>query len=94
MGNANQRQVAGSHYATGGMQHWDLVALFELDYYQGQITKYVMRWRKKNGIVDLEKAAHFLEKYIELEKHRAAGTLEVYMIRLLADSAEEEPCQE
>lgn len=65
---ANRRQVAGEHYGLSAFQHWDIVAMFKLDYFQGQITKYVMRWRKKNGIPDLEKAAHFLEKYIELAR--------------------------
>lgn len=66
---ANDRQVGGSHYAVEGrVQHWDIVAQHGLDYFQGQITKYVMRWRKKNGIQDLKKAQHFLEKYIELQE--------------------------
>lgn len=67
---ANARQVGGEHYGLSNFQHWDLVALFDLDYFQGQITKYVMRWSKKNGVVDLEKAQHFLEKYIELIKNK------------------------
>lgn len=62
---ANQRQVGGSHYGLRQRQHWDVVVEFDLDYFQGQITKYVFRWDKKNGIQDLEKAQHFLEKYIE-----------------------------
>lgn len=62
---ANDRQVAGDHYC-GKMQHWDLAADRSYDYFQGQITKYVDRWKKKNGLIDLEKAMHFLEKYIEL----------------------------
>lgn len=65
---ANDRQVGGSHYKTGGLQHWDLVEMFGWDYFQGQITKYLMRWRKKNGIEDLQKARHYLDKYIELEQ--------------------------
>jgi len=65
---ANEKQVGGTHYSTdGGLQHWDIVNIFKLDYFQGQITKYVMRWNKKNGVEDLRKAAHFLEKYIELQ---------------------------
>lgn len=64
---ANDKQVGGSHYNDGlPMQHWDLVALFKLDYFQGNITKYIFRWRKKNGVEDLRKAMHYLEKYIEL----------------------------
>ena len=62
---ANERQVGGSHYGGGAQQHWDMVVQHELDYFQGQITKYVMRWKAKNGLQDLEKAQHFLEKYIE-----------------------------
>lgn len=71
---ANDRQVAGNHYAAAGadtgLQHWDIVALFNLDYFQGQVTKYIMRWRHKNGIEDLRKAQHFLQKYIEVEEGR------------------------
>ena len=62
---SNTRQVGGQHYGLGVRQHWDLVVEFDLDYFQGQITKYVMRWNKKNGLEDLKKAQHFLEKYIE-----------------------------
>ena len=68
---ANDKQVGGQHYK--GMtpdipQHWDIVSMHNLDYFQGQITKYVMRWKNKNGVEDLLKAQHFLEKYIELNK--------------------------
>lgn len=66
---ANQRQVGGSHYKSpDATEHWDIVVQHDLDYFQGQITKYVMRWKKKGGLNDLEKADHFLEKYIELAK--------------------------
>lgn len=66
---ANSRQVGGDHYRRhGALQHWDVVAHFGLDYFQGQITKYVMRWKDKGGLADLEKARHFLDKYIELER--------------------------
>lgn len=76
MAKANDRQVGGGHYKTPGLpEHWDLVGMFGWDYFQGQITKYLMRWRKKNGLEDLEKARHYLDKYIELErgKSEAAG---------------------
>ena len=68
MSSANDRQVAGSHYASG-IQHWDYVVANDLNYFEGQITKYVTRCRKKGQCIqDLEKAKHFLEKYIELKK--------------------------
>lgn len=64
---ANDRQVGGAHYAKP-IQHWDYVVAQGLGYFEGQITKYVSRWRDKGGIQDLEKARHFLDKLIEVEK--------------------------
>ena len=69
---ANDRQVAGKHYESK-IQHWDIVAEHDLDYFQAQITKYVMRWKLKNGIQDLQKAQHFIEKYIELAEGGYCG---------------------
>ena len=66
---ANDIQVAGGHYRMDGEQHWDRQwKLHGRGYFVGCITKYVERYDKKNGIQDLEKAKHFLEKLIELEK--------------------------
>ena len=68
---ANDEQVAGDHYKQGGKpQHWDLVITYQWDYFQAQITKYLMRWKTKHDtptkrLEDLKKARHFLDKYIE-----------------------------
>lgn len=68
---ANEYQVDGTHYQQEGtIQHWDFAASQDFDYFQGQITKYVTRWKKKNGLKDLEKARHFIEKYIETVKQK------------------------
>lgn len=64
---ANDRQIGGDHYRSK-IQHWDYVVANDLDYFQAQVTKYVTRWKNKNGIQDLLKAQHFLEKYIEIAK--------------------------
>lgn len=72
---ANDYQVDGVHYRTEGViQHWDFAASQNFDYFQGQITKYVTRWRKKNGLKDLKKAMHFLQKYIEVERPKINKT--------------------
>lgn len=56
-------QVGGSHYYTGGLQHWDIVAqCYMNDYFAGQISRYICRWRNKGGVQDLKKALHFLNK--------------------------------
>ena len=68
---ANETQVGGTHYKTGGEEHWDRVHRLGLDYFQAQITKYVERCWKKNGMEDLKKARHFLDKYIEIHESKA-----------------------
>jgi hypothetical protein len=65
--NANEIQVAGSHYKTKAIQPWDYIAANELGYFEGNIVKYVSRWRNKGGVEDLRKAKHYLEKLIELQ---------------------------
>jgi hypothetical protein len=37
-------------------------------------VKYISRWRKKNGMADLEKAKHYIELLIDLENRRARKT--------------------
>lgn len=71
MSKANEKQIGGNHYKSS-IQHWDYVVANDLDYFQAQITKYVTRWKKKAGMADLEKALHFLEKYMEIEKSKGA----------------------
>lgn len=69
MATANTRQVGGDHYKTGGEEHWDRqYRMFGPGYFIGCITKYVERYQVKNGIEDLLKAQHFIEKLIELEQ--------------------------
>lgn len=66
---ANQRQVGGAHYKIGGEEHWDRIwRLFGRGYFIGCITKYLERYQYKNGVEDLEKAQHYLQKLKELEE--------------------------
>jgi hypothetical protein len=63
---ANAKQVAGDHYNKRPIQHWDFAVGNDMSYLGGQATKYVSRWKDKNGVTDLQKAGHFLEKMIEV----------------------------
>jgi hypothetical protein len=64
---ANRRQVGGTHYqGEWTQQHWDYAWEHGYDQFQYCITKYVDRHKYKNGLTDLRKAQHHLEKYIEL----------------------------
>jgi hypothetical protein len=66
---ANERQIGGSHYRQD-YQHWDFAADTPLNYFEANITKYITRWRSKNGVDDVKKAAHYLQKLIELYQQR------------------------
>lgn len=64
---ANNRQHGGDHYKGTGYEYWDFVKDAGLGYHDGNAGKYIYRWRKKAGVIDLEKAGHFLEKCVELK---------------------------
>lgn len=62
---ANDTQVGGAHYRGKKIQTWDYISQNEIPYLEGCVIKYVSRWRDKNGVEDLRKAQHYLEKLIE-----------------------------
>ena len=55
------------HY-TEGIETWDYIYSKDMTFFEGNIIKYVSRWRKKNGIEDLKKAKQYLDKLIHLEE--------------------------
>ena len=57
------------HY-TQGIEMWDYSYSQGLDFFEGNIIKYVTRWRHKNGIEDLYKAKHYLDR---LRYHNEQG---------------------
>ena len=63
---ADDMQVGGSHYKDKAIQPWDYIIANELGYLEGNVVKYVSRWKNKNGIEDLKKAQHYLTKLIEV----------------------------
>ena len=64
--NANAIQHGGTHYKDKAVQPWDYIASNNLGYFEGNIVKYVSRWKEKGGVEDLKKAMHYLQKLIEL----------------------------
>ena len=69
--NALDKQVAGDHYKDQAIQPVEYIHANAIGYFEGNVIKYVSRWRKKNGIADLEKAKHYIELLIELESRKA-----------------------
>ena len=65
---ALEKQVSGDHYKSLQIQPIEYIHANGIPFAEGSVIKYVTRWRDKGGIADLEKAKHFLELLIELEK--------------------------
>lgn len=63
-------QVGGDHYKSLPIQVVEYNFFNDIPYMEGNIIKYITRWRTKNGIQDLEKAKHYIELLIELEKRK------------------------
>lgn len=63
-----QKQVSGNHYKDLPIQPVEYIHANNIGYFEGNVIKYVSRWRKKNGIADLEKAKHYIELLIKLER--------------------------
>lgn len=41
-----------------------------IGYYEGNIIKYISRWRKKNGVEDLKKARWYLDRLISTQESK------------------------
>ena len=66
-GSALNRQVDGSHYKDMTIQPIIYIYANNISFIEGNIIKYVSRWKNKNGIKDLEKARHLIDMLIEFE---------------------------
>lgn len=57
--------AAPSYYTRGKIETWDFILDKGMNFLEGNIIKYVTRWRQKNGVEDLKKARVYLDKLIE-----------------------------
>lgn len=68
---ANAVQIAGDHYQHLDPQPWDVITAWGFGFLDGNALKYLARWRHKNGLEDLRKARHYIDKLIETEEARS-----------------------
>lgn len=65
---ASNTQIGGSHYSDMAIQPIEFIHKNGLSFIQGNIIKYVCRYKSKGGIEDLNKAKHYIDLLIELEE--------------------------
>ena len=64
---ALSHQEGGDHYKKLAIQPVEYIHKNGIGYFEGNVIKYVTRWRNKNGVADLKKARHYIDLLIELE---------------------------
>ena len=62
------------HYTQGHMEVITAIEGLGLDYHQGNVLKYVSRYRYKNGVEDLKKARWYIDRLLYIEEQRAINT--------------------
>jgi|TARA_B100001093_G_C26470810_1_gene860518 hypothetical protein len=66
MKNALEKQTGGNHYKDMAIQPAEYAEKNGLSLLEGNIVKYVSRWKKKGGLTDLQKIIHCAELIIEI----------------------------
>lgn len=64
---ASETQQGGDHYKRYKIQPTEFIFKNGLDFIQGNVIKYIMRYKEKNGKQDLLKAKHYIELLLEYE---------------------------
>lgn len=65
--NALEVQIGGSHYKDKAIQPIEYIHANSLGFCEGNVVKYVTRYKSKNGKSDILKAMHYLKLLLELE---------------------------
>lgn len=60
--------ISPQHYSQYKIEPVEFITQNRLNYLQGNIIKYIVRYKQKNGIEDLEKAKTYLQYLINYEQ--------------------------
>jgi len=60
-----KEQIGGSHYLEQKIQPIEYIIANNLGFCEGNVIKYISRYKQKGGLQDLLKAKHYIEMLIE-----------------------------
>ena len=60
-----REQIGGTHYSNLAIEPIDFITANNLGFCEGNIVKYIARWKAKNGVEDLKKARWYIDFLIE-----------------------------
>lgn len=66
---ALDKQIGGDHYKLP-IQPVEYIYANGIGFFEGNVIKYVSRWKEKGGVADLEKAKHYIELLIEFSQRQ------------------------
>lgn len=70
----DKKVIDPDHYKQGDIEVIDFILDQNFNYLEGNIVKYVSRYKLKNGVEDLKKAEWYLRELILLEERANADT--------------------
>ncbi len=65
-----KKQIGGNHYKKYKIQPAEFIIKNNIGFCEGNIIKYVLRFKDKNGIEDLKKAQHYINLLIDTYKNQ------------------------
>ena len=65
--NNKKDNIKPDHYGDSGIDVIDFCQANNLDFMQGNVIKYITRYRKKNGLEDIRKAAEYINRILAAE---------------------------
>ena len=63
-------KISPDHYAKYNIEPIHFIRANKLDYCQGNIIKYIMRYEDKNGLEDLYKAKWYIKELIRIKERK------------------------
>ncbi len=61
---SNDHQIGGNHYKVMKIEPVTFIIENDISFVEGNIIKYVCRWKSKGGVEDLKKARHYIDMLI------------------------------
>jgi len=65
-----KKQVGGNHYKKYKIQPVEFMVKNNIGFVEGNIIKYILRFKEKGGVQDLLKAKHYIELLIDTTKSK------------------------
>lgn len=64
-------QVGGRHYKELKIQPVEYIMANDIPYVEGNIIKYITRWKQKGGVEDIKKVIHYAQILLESVEKRS-----------------------